>query len=123
MDRYTLDTVGLLRYAVGELPDAVLDVFKAAARGDAVVQVPNIAVVEALYKFDKRDTVSGVELTRPAEDVPRFVEEEMPVTVVATSMPEIRTLAGNLSDYSIHDAMVVASHEINETDAIITTDE
>lgn len=123
MDRYTLDAVGILRYAVGELPDTVLDIFKASATGDAVVQAPAIAVIEAIYKFDRRDTVSGTQLSRPAEDVLDLVNEEMPVTMVETSTTDIRILAQNVSDYSIHDAMIVASHEANETDAIITTDE
>lgn len=122
MDRYTLDAVGILRYAVGKLPRTTLDIFKAAAAGDAVIQVPSIAVIEALYKFDKRDTVSGVELSRPAEKVPELVNHEMPVTMVDTSMADISVLAENISEYSIHDAMVVASHETNDTDAIITTD-
>jgi len=123
MDRYTLDAVGILRYAVGELPETVLDVFKASATGDALIQVPTIAVIEAIYKFDKRDTVSGTALSRPAEDVLDLVSEEMPVTVVQTSKTDLQILTGNVSEYSIHDAMVVASHEANETDAIITTDE
>lgn len=122
MNRYTLDAVGVLRYAVGDLPDEVLEIFKESATGNAAIQVPVIAVIEAIYKFDKRDTVSGVELSRPAEDVLDLVSEEMPVTVVETSTTDIRILARDISDYSIHDAMVVASHKANETDAIITTD-
>jgi len=32
-------------------------------------------------------------------------------------------LAGIIDAYTIHDAMIVASHEVQETDAIVTTDE
>jgi hypothetical protein len=85
--------------------------------------VPAIAVIEALYKFDKRDTVVGVELTRPATDVPDLVAREMPVTVVEHGIEDIRVLADIIDEYTIHDAMIVASHEVQETDAIVTTDE
>ena len=123
MERYTLDAVGVLRYAVGRLPETVVELFERAAAGDCVIQVPAIAVIEALYKFDKRDTVAGVELTRPATDVPDLVAREMPVTVVEHGIEDIRVLAGIIDAYTIHDAMIVASHEVQETDAIVTTDE
>jgi predicted nucleic acid-binding protein len=123
MERYTLDAVGLLRYAVGRLPEAVVELFKRAGAGDCVIEIPAIAVVEAIYKFDKRDSVAGVELTRPATDVPDLVAHEMPVTVVEHGIEDIRVLAGIIDEYTIHDAMIVASHRVGETEAIITTDE
>ena len=97
--------------------------FKRAGAGDCVIEIPAIAVVEAIYKFDKRDSVAGVEVTRPATDVPDLVAHEMPATVVEHGIEDIRVLAGIIDEYTIHDAMIVASHRVGETEAIISTDE
>jgi len=47
----------------------------------------------------------------------------MPVTVVEHGIEEIRVFVGIVDEYTIHDTMIVESHEVQETDAVITTDE
>lgn len=46
----------------------------------------------------------------------------MPVTVVEHEIEEIRVFVGIIDEYTIHDTMVVESHEVQETDAITAMD-
>jgi predicted nucleic acid-binding protein len=119
---YTADAVALLRYLVDALPDGADELFRRAESDNVVLQVPNIAVAETLYTVRKRDKVKGVPLAADAEDVVEAIGPDVPVTVVEDGFNGTRRLPPYIDDLTLHDAMVVVSHEVNGTKAVITAD-
>lgn len=122
MDVYTTDAVGFIRYLVDQLPNEADAVFRRAEAGETVIQLPTIAAVETMYRIDKREQIKGVPLSISPKDVIDGIESYLPVTVVKSGLEDLTAISPLISDLSIHDAMIVASHEVHETDGIITSD-
>jgi predicted nucleic acid-binding protein len=122
MEIYTTDAVGLIRYLVDQLPNEANAVFTRAEAGEVILQLPVIAAVETLYRLDKREHIKGVPIDVSSNEIIEGLRSYLPVTVVRSGMGDIAAVATLVSDLSTHDAMIVASHQVRETDGIITRD-
>lgn len=122
MARYTADAVALLVYLVDALPEHADQVFAEAEAGETVIQAPSTAVSEVLYSVSQDKDVRGVTLTGTPEDARQALLVNGPVSVAPVGDPELVEYTQVVNEFSIHDALIVASHRANETDAIITTD-
>lgn len=122
MGRYTADAVSLLVYLVDALPKPVDRVFAEAEAGEAVIQAPSTAVAEVLYSVSRDKDVRGVDLTGTPEDARQALVSNGPVSVGPVGDAEMSEYAQVVGEFSIHDAMIVASHRAQETDAILTSD-
>jgi len=122
MGRYTADAVSLLVYLVDALPERVDQVFAEAEAGETVIQAPSTAVAEVLYSVSRDKDVRGVDLAGTPEDARRALVSNGPVSVAPVGDAEMVEYAQVVDAFSIHDAMIVASHRAHETEAILTTD-
>ncbi|WP_226010888.1 PIN domain-containing protein [Halomicrobium salinisoli] len=119
---YTADAVSLLVYLVDALPEAADRVFAEAEAGETIVQVPSTALAEVLYSVAHDKDVRGVTLSGTPEDARQALVGNGPVSVAPVDDAELAEYAQVVEEFSIHDALVVASHRAQGTNAIITTD-
>jgi hypothetical protein len=122
MATYTADAVSLLVYLVDALPQTADRVFAEAETGETVIQAPSTALAEALYSVSRDKNVRGITLTGTPEDARRALVGNGPISVAPAADPELVEYTQIVDGFSIHDALVVASHRAQNTDAIITTD-
>ena len=127
MKSYTVDSVALLHYLLDILPDRASGIVKRAESGAVRLEVPAIVLVETAYILKKRDEIRGNDVrdvSEPAdvEAVLATIERGSPLELVETGYDEVRHVTRRMDSLSIHDAMIVASHETRNTDAILTTD-
>jgi predicted nucleic acid-binding protein len=127
MKSYTVDSVTLIHYLLDILPEQASAVVQEAEAGNARLEVPPIVLVETSYILQKRDEVRGIEVQdiseqADIEDVLATIERGSPMELVETGYDEVRHVAGRIASFSIHDAMIVASHERRNTEAVLTKD-
>ena len=118
---YTADAVALLVYLVDGLPERADRVFAKAEAGEAVIQAPSVALAEVLYAVSQDENVRGVRLTGTPEDARQALVANGPISLAPTD-DELVEYASIVDSFSIHDALVVASHRARETDAVLTSD-
>ena len=119
---YTADAVALLVYLVDGLPDGADRVFAEAEAGETVVQVPSTAFAETLYSVSRDKDVRGTRLNASPDEVREALLANGPVSLVPIGEADLAEYADLLSEFSIHDALVVASHRARGTDAVVTSD-
>lgn len=119
---YTADAVSLLVYLVDALPGRADQLFAEAEAGETVIQAPSTAIAEVLYSVSRDKDVRGVELTGTPEQAREALVGNGPIAIAPIDDEELVEYARLVDRFSIHDALVVASHCARETDAIITTD-
>lgn len=122
MATYTADAVSLLVYLVDALPERADRVFAEAEAGETVVQAPSTALAEVLYSVSRDKDVRGLTLTGTPEEARQALVETGPVSVAPVDDAALVEYAQVVDEFSIHDALVVASHRARDTDAIVTTD-
>jgi predicted nucleic acid-binding protein len=122
MKHYTTDAVGFIRYLVDELGDEADRLYSLAEQGEIVVELPQIAASGVLYRVQKGHPAKGTPLPGTATDIVAGLRSFLPVTLVETTIEDQQHVATARGTYSLHDAMVVASHRTRDTEAIITTD-
>lgn len=122
MGTYTADAVSLLVYLVDALPQRADQVFTEAEAGKTVIQAPSTALAEALYSVSRDKDVRGVTLTGTPEAARQALVGSGPVSVAPVADEELAQYVQIVDTFSIHDALIVASHQAQGTDAIITTD-
>jgi len=123
MATYTADSVSLLSYLVDALPQRADRIFSEAEAGETVIQAPSTALAEVLYSVSRDKDVRGVTLTGTPADAQRGLVDNGPISTVPIDDNELTTYARTVGEFTIHDALVVASHTVRDTEAIITTDE
>jgi|GEM_PF-1921115 len=125
MKRYTLDASGLVRYFVDELPSEAERAFQDAIAGEAVLILPAIAASEAMYVANNREEIAGLEFAGTPNDVITVIESSGPVDFDPMDLEIIREIRHWQKEFpkQLHDAMIVASHVVRETEAVITSDE
>ncbi|MFB6196483.1 MAG: hypothetical protein ABEI80_09955 [Haloplanus sp.] len=123
MVTYTADAVALLVYLVDSLPPRADQIFAEAEAGETVIQAPSTALAEVLYSVSRDKNVRGITLTGTPEETRRALVGDGPISVAPINDAELVEYAAIVDEFSIHDGMIVASHQAQETDAIITTDE
>ncbi len=124
MKRYTIDANALIYFSVGRLPPAARERFTDAAEGKVTLELPTIALVEAMFIMDRRDEIEDIPVPVDAEQA-LTVFEQLPVSIVEDTHADVRELLSHLSVFpsQMHDAMIVANHANRNTDAIITSDD
>lgn len=125
MDTYTVDANALLYYLVDALPPAADEVFRETLDSEAVLQLPAIAAAESLYVVRNRNRVAGDRISGDPSDVMAAIESYLPVTVVDTDGAVLGAMVGWMDEfpYQLHDALIVASHEVHGTTAVISRDD
>jgi predicted nucleic acid-binding protein len=119
---YTADAVALLVYLVDGLPERADELFARAEAGETVIHAPSTAVAETLYAVSRDTDVRGTELTARPAAVQRALLTNGPLSLVPPAEAELGAFSTVVDEFSIHDAMVVASHRARETEAVITND-
>ena len=122
MEAYTVDSVALIHYLLDILPERADDLFARAEAGDVTLVVPSIVLSETLYILAKRDRVRDIPIEMEPVQIIDEIEAHAPLNLLDLEYDALRVLADLLEDLTLHDAMIVASHRANETEAIITTD-
>ncbi|MFB6151835.1 MAG: hypothetical protein ABEJ40_08525 [Haloarculaceae archaeon] len=122
MATYTADAVSLLVYLVDALPRRADRVFAEAEAGEAVIQAPSTALAEVLYSVSRDKDVRGVTLAGTPEKTRQALVGTGPVSVAPVDDAALIEYARVVDEFSIHDALVVASHRAQDTDAVLTTD-
>ena len=122
MVRYTADAVALLIYLVDALPRRTDQLFAAAEAGETVIEAPSTALAEALYSVSRDTDVRGVTLSVSPEDARQALVSNGPIAVADVGDEEIAEYTQVINECSIHDGLVVASHRVAGTEAVITTD-
>lgn len=122
MRRYTADTNALLGYLAGVLPEETDEIFARAERGTAVVEAPDVTFGEVFYRLAGGTNVSGVDLGLTPAVAWRNLHINGPVNVANLGAAGMTELHGLVENFSLHDAMVVASHRASGTDVILTRD-
>lgn len=122
MATYTADAVSLLCYLVDALPQRADGLFAEAEAGETVIQAPSTAIAEVVYATSRDKDVRGITLTGTPDEARQALLRNGPVSLAPIAGPELGEYAQIVDEFSIHDALIVASHRAQETDAIITTD-
>lgn len=123
MATYTADAVALLVYLVDGLPERADRVFAKAEAGEATIQTPSTALAEVLYAVSRDKDVRGVQLTATPEETRQALIANGPVSLVPIADEELAEYVTIVGAFSIHDALIVASHRARGTDAVITSDD
>ncbi len=123
MTRYTVDSVAMSRYLVDRLPGRADDIFERAERGVDALEAPTVTVSEAIWTAVNKGTIAGVEVDTSADAVLQGLVTDGPVRVAPADEHDLAVL-GSLVDYhTLHDAHLIASHRVRDTQAIVTSDE
>ena len=122
MVRFTADAVALLVYLVDALPRRADQLFAEAEAGETVIEAPSTALAEALYSVSRDKDVRGVTLSVSSEDARRALVSNGPIAVADMGDEEIAEYTQVVNEFSIHDGLVVASHRVAGTEAVITID-
>lgn len=122
MERYTVDAVAALRYLVDALPARADELFDRAEAGDVLLQIPPIALAETLYIVAHKDEIKGRVLNHDPADAREKLVTTGPLTVVDFGNVDFPAFIDCLDSLTLHDAMIVASHRTQDTDAVLTTD-
>ena len=122
MVRYTADAVALLVYLVDALPRRADQLFAEAEAGETVLEAPSTALAEALYSVSRDTDVRGVTLSVSPEDARQALVSNGPIAIADVGDEEIAEYTQVINECSIHDGLVVASHRVAGTEAVITTD-
>lgn len=122
VDRYSADAVAMGRYLVDRLPSAAQGIFERAEDGVDTLEAPPITVAETMDLMEGRATVAGVETETTGQAVLRGLVHEGPVEVAPFGEHDLAVMGSLLDHYSLHDAMLIASHRVRGTEAIISND-
>jgi len=118
----TVDAVALLSYLVDALPRGADRAFAEAEAGETTLQAPSTAMAEVLYSVSRDKDVRGVTLGGTAAEAREALVANGPISVAPVDNAELTEYAAVVGEFGIHDGLIVASHRVQETDAIITTD-
>jgi hypothetical protein len=122
MPTYTADAVSLLVYLVDALPGEADQVFAEAEAVKTVIQAPSTALAEVLYSVSRDKDIRGITLTGTPEDARQALVGNGPVAVAPVDDAELVEYVQVVGEFSIHDGLIVSSHRVQDTDAILTTD-
>lgn len=122
MATYTADAVALLVYLVDSLPDRADRAFAEAEAGESVIQAPSTALAEVLYAVSRDKDVRGIRLAGTPGETQQALLSNGPVSSAPVGEGELSEYARVVDEFTIHDGLIVASHNANETEAVITSD-
>lgn len=122
MTRYTVDAVAMARYLVDALPSEADEVFHRAETGIDVLEAPGVTVGEAVYTAVKKASIAGVEVATTPNAVLRGLVTDGPVRVAPLDEHDLAVFGSLLDHHTLHDALLIASHRVRGTEAIISND-
>lgn len=120
---YTVDAVAILRATVDMQPPAVEKVIRRTERGIDSVEAPAVTAMEVMNAAEASEKAAG-EMIEASPD--RMIREWFvngPVDVVPQTVRDVEIYNSLFELYTMHDAMLVASHRERDTEAILTNDE
>lgn len=123
MAAYMVDAVAMLRYLVDELPAGADEVFVRAERGIDVALAPDVQLAEVLYQVSSGGVVAGVELRGSPNETLRQLVTNGPVEIAPIGEHELAVFGSEIGHYSMHDGLLVATHRVRGTEALVTNDE
>jgi len=122
-DAYTVDAIALLCYLADRLPQKVDEIFKRAEDEEVLLVVPSIVLGEAIFTLLKGREVFGSKI--PLEKLTTFLdvlETSRTVRLVDLTVAGWR-LVTTINLPELHDRMVVSTHLISNSRAILTDDQ
>lgn len=122
MTRYTVDGVAMARYLVDRLPPEADAVFGRAEDGIDVVEAPTVAISEAIWATVHKGDIAGISVNTTPNAVLRGLVNEGPVRVAPTDEQDLAVFGSLLDHYTLHDALLIATHRVRGTEAIVTSD-
>lgn len=124
MKRYTLDASGLLRYFVDRLPPAADETFQDAFDGEVLLELPAIAAAEAMYTAYNRDRIAGRPFQGDSKDIVTILRADLPIVLASVDLDILEETLDWQATFprQLHDAVIVATHVVNETEAVISSD-
>ncbi len=121
--RYTVDGVALARYLVDALPSDADDAFRRAEQGVDVLEAPTVTIGEAIWATVNKNEIGGKSVETTPNAVLRGLVHDGPVVVAETDEQELAVAGSLLGHHTLHDALLIASHRVQGTEAIVTNDE
>lgn len=124
MKRYTLDASGLVHYFVDLLPAHADSVVTDAFDGEVVLELPAVAAAEATYIAYNRDEIAGRPFRGSPDDVGTILQADHPIVLAPTDLDVLEEMLEWQEAFprQLHDAMIVSSHRVRGTEAVITSD-
>lgn len=122
MTVYTADAVAMLRYLVDQLPARADDLFTRAERGVDSIEAPDVAMAEVLAAVGGSGEVAGITLEMTPQQALRELVTRGPLEVATIGEHELAVYASEVDLYSMHDGLIVATHRVHGTDAVISKD-
>lgn len=122
MTVYTADAVAMLRYLVDQLPERANDLFTRAEQGIDSIEAPDIAMAEVLTAVGGSSEVASITLEMAPQQALRELVTNGPLEIATIGEHELAVYASEVERYSMHDGLIVATHRVHGTDAIITKD-
>lgn len=122
MATYTADAVSVLLYLVDALPKTADQIYSEAEAGEIHIQAPSTALAEVFYNVSRDKTVRGETIEATPEQTRQVLLSNGPLTVSPVGANALEEYTNIISEFSIHDALVVADHYAQDTEAIITSD-
>ena len=113
----------MARYLVDQLPPAADEVFERAEQGVDVLEAPTVAVSEAIWTAVNKEKIAGVEVDATPNAVLRGLVNDGPVQVAPTDEQDLAVYGSFIDHHGLHDALLIASHRVRGTEAIVTNDE
>lgn len=106
------------------LPPRADEVFENTLAGEAVLELPAVAAAEAAYVANTRDDIAGRPFRGAPGDVVDVLEADGPIVLDPIDLDVVTEMLSWQEEFprQLHDAMIVASHVVNETEAVITSD-
>ncbi|MFB6296040.1 MAG: hypothetical protein ABEH66_04265 [Halobacteriales archaeon] len=123
MTRYTVDGVAVARYLVDKLPPGAERAFTRAERGIDVLEAPSVSVGEAIWTAVNKGEIAGVSVDTTPNAVLRGLVNDGPVQVAPADEQDLAVLGSLIDHHTLHDALLIASHRVRGTEAIISKDE
>lgn len=123
MTRYTVDGVAMARYLVDRLPSAADEIFERAEQGVDVIEAPTVAVSEAIWTAVNKGEIAGIQVDTTPNAVLRGLVNDGPVQISPADEQDLAVYGSLIDHHTLHDALLIANHRVQGTEAIITNDE
>jgi hypothetical protein len=119
---YTLDAIGLIFYLFDILPERADRALAAAEAGTAIVEALRTVSLETVCTIANREEIRAIPVTITPREALEAIDVDSPVRMANSGYADLYAVTEIVDTFSIHDAMVVASHYTQDTKAVITND-